>query len=86
VSVVDVDGLSVGGDDAVAEAGDRAVAKDQGGGGGIFGGGERERVRGKVDVRDAGEDGDVVCGSGLLLGVVCEDGRVFDEEFDVGLI
>ena len=83
MAVVDVDGLGVGGDDAVAETFDGAVAEDHSG---SFGGGEGEVVRGKVDVRDAGEDGDVVCGSGLLLGVVCEDGRVFYKELGVRLI
>jgi len=37
-------------------------------------------------MRDASEDGNVVCGSGLLLGVICEDGRVFDEELGVRLV
>jgi len=70
VAVVDVDGLGGGGDGAGAEAGDGAGLDDYGGG---RGGGEGQGVVGEVDVRDAGEDGDVVCGSSLLLCVVFED-------------
>ena len=83
MAVFDVDGLSIGRDNASAKAGDSAVADNQGG---SFGGGEAQRVVGEVDVRDAGEDGDVVGSSGLLLGVVFEDWGLFDKELGVWLI